>query len=409
MGARLLVIALALVGATAAFSQTLPLTLTNLKAPIARICGQKPAASIAALWKQIAACGPVAAPSPSPTSTPVTAPITDTMRASLIGPGYDRGGGNRIPGSAAPDVLGAFRMICSSGGPLNYDDAILYPGIFGGSPHLHENVGNKTINAASTHETLLAAGDSTCSNALNRSAYWWPALLRGDGKSVIRADFAALYYKRLPSGPSCFALAAKGCVGIPDGLRYLSGFDMKRMGEVQPENATYSFRCIEEGRPQEHRKLIGEAVKDCGGAGRVWAQVDFGNCWNGQLDSPDHRKHVAFGGYGDWGYYRCPTSHPYAIPQLAQIIQFTIEKSDGDIAFSSDRMAGMNMPGGSTFHADYIEAWDKKTKTTWEINCLDKLLSCSDGELGDGTMLRRAVQTYKAEPRLVPVPARPAA
>ena len=74
-----------------------------------------------------------------------------------------------MPVSADPDTVGAFRFICTAG-PLNYDDAIVYPGQIGGSPHLHQNYGNTLINGKSTHENLLVAGDSTCSNALNRSA-----------------------------------------------------------------------------------------------------------------------------------------------------------------------------------------------------------------------------------------------
>ena len=340
-------------------------------------------------------------------TAPTADPITAARRAALIVPGYG------IPASASPDNLGAFRFICDPAMPggkpiLNYDDAIVYPGKLGGSPHGHQNVGNTGISGISTNESLAQSGLSTCSNELNRGAYWFPWLTTGDGKNVISADFVAIYYKRLPaSDPSCLTVSIKGCVPLPDGLRVLSGFDMKRMGEAQPENATFSFRCADDGKPQIHRKLIGEAIKDCGGRGSIWAQVDFGNCWDGRLDSPDHRSQLAFGGYGDWGYYRCPNTHPYMIPQLAQIVAFTIEKSDGEVYFSSDRMAGMNMPGGSTFHADYIARWDSQAQGLWEKNCLNKKLSCSDGELGDGTMLKRPNRTYKAEPRLVPVPARP--
>lgn len=383
--------------------------MDRLKGPIARAGLTEQARSVARLWRQVSGTTPVA-PAVAPESTPSlrvpVGAIQPADRAALLGPGYERDGGH-IPATAKPDNVGAFRFICTAG-PLNWDDAIVYPGQIGASPHLHQNYGNTDINGKSTHESLLVGGDSTCSNALNRSAYWVPALITGDGKHTIRPDWINIYYKRLPaSDPGCLTLAKKGCVGLPTGLRLLSGFDMKRMGEKQPENLTFSHRCATDGKPSIHRKLLAEAVADCGGHGQIVSQVEFGNCWDGRLDSPDHRKHVAFGGYGSWGYYRCPSSHAYAIPQLVQLVAFTIEQGDGDIYFASDRMGGMNMPGGSTFHADYIEAWDAQTRKTWETNCLDKLLSCSDGELGDGTMMKRQTLTYKADPRVVAIPAKP--
>ena len=40
-------------------------------------------------------------------------------------------------------------FICTAG-QMNYDDPILYPGVKGGSPHLHQWYGNTAGNYAST-------------------------------------------------------------------------------------------------------------------------------------------------------------------------------------------------------------------------------------------------------------------
>ncbi len=387
MRVRMIAAGVALLVAATAYGQSL--TLTNLKGPIAKAGGTTEARSIGELWTQIRALTTTAAP-PSP----------GLNRAALLVPVPVP------PESPPPEEIGNFRFICTPG-PLNYDDAILYPGQPGAS-HLHQNYGNTKITAASTHDTLLATGDSTCSNALNRSGYWVPALLTGDDRHVIVPDWINIYYKRLPaSSPRCKVLAAKGCVGIPTGLRVVSGFDMKRMGEAQRENQTFSHRCASDGKPSVHRKLLAEAIADCGGEGQIVSAISFGDCWNGELDSPDHRAHLAFGRQDGFGNPRCPSSHPYMIPQLSQLVAYTIAKGDGDVHFASDRMPGHAMPAGSTFHADYIEAWDAQTRLTWEAHCIDRKLNCSDGVLGDGTMLKRPNLTYKAEPRLVPVPARP--
>ncbi|MGK6325343.1 hypothetical protein ACMGDM_19930 [Sphingomonas sp. DT-51] len=50
--------------------------------------------------------------------------------------------------------------------------------------------------------------------------------------------------------------------------------------------------------------------------------------------------------------------------------------------------------------------WDDPTPGTPMANCIDKLLNCSDGELGDGTIMKRwSGFGYTANPRVVPAPA----
>lgn len=402
---RLVAACLALL--TAAVVSAHSLSLGSLKGPIERAGLASEARSLARLWQQV---NPLAAAEPAPAAAAPTRLVPAGAVQAADRPALLAAAG--MPASADPDVVGAFRFICTAG-PINWDDAIVYPGQIGGSPHLHQNYGNVLVSGKSTHDNLLVAGDSTCSNALNRSAYWVPSLITGDGKQTIRPDWINIYYKRLPaSDPKCLKMAKKGCVGLPVGLRVISGYDMKRMNEAQPENATFTHRCASDGKPSVHRKLLAEAIADCGGSGQIVSQINFPDCWNGQLDSPDHRKHLASpawdnGNSGTPWPGPCPKSHPYLIPELAQLVAYTIEKSDGEVYFASDRMNGMNMPGGSTFHADYIEAWDDPTRKTWERNCLDRKLSCSDGVLGDGTMMKREPLTYKADPRLVPIPAKP--
>lgn len=315
--------------------------------------------------------------------------------APFIVPGYG------IPASAKPDVVGAFRFICTAG-QLLYADPILYPGDVTKS-HLHQFYGNTAADQNSTYVTLRATGESTCSNKLNRSAYWVPVLLTGDGNNVIQPDYLSIYYKRRPAGdPQCLKESAKGCVALPPGFRIVSGFDMNKMGKPQPENMSFSFRCIENNKPSVHRGVLKDAVADCGGSGQIMAAINFGSCWNGMLDSADHRRHLVRGQYVGQTYPQCPTGYDYIIPELTQQIAYTISASDGAIHFASD----MGMEGGSTFHADYMEAWDPTTRLLWEANCMDKMLNCSDGVLGDGTMLKRGALPSIASQRLVDMPAR---
>lgn len=94
------------------------------------------------------------------------------------------------------------------------------------------------------------------------SAYWVPVLMNSAHK-VIVPDYLSIYYKRHADGdPACLRESAKGCLGIPPGFRVVSGYDMKRMGQAQLENASYHFRCM--AGAQTHRATLAE------GGHRLW-------------------------------------------------------------------------------------------------------------------------------------------
>jgi hypothetical protein len=71
---------------------------------------------------------------------------------------------------------------------------------------------------------------------------------------------------------------------------------------------------------------------------------------------------------------------------------------------SSDDMHP-NLPHGSTFHADFWMAWDATVKKMWHDGCINQLLSCNAGNLGNGKAIRQSAGfSWKANPRLVAAP-----
>src|SRR5438874_13513730 len=171
-------------------------------------------------------------------------------------------GSGDIPHSAAPDVLGAFRFICTAGQVLP-DDPIVFPGQPGKS-HLHQFYGNEDANAFSTFASLRSGGTSTCNrgpHAANRSAYWMPAMLDGSGP-VVKPAFVSIYYKRRPaSDPKCRGFRALGgvgtCVGVPNGLKFIFGYDMLT-GKWPTGNLW--FDCQGPGSRSGHFRNLSEVV-----------------------------------------------------------------------------------------------------------------------------------------------------
>jgi lysophospholipase L1-like esterase len=344
-----------------------------------------------------------------PTKPPVvTPPPTDPiLGAPPIPSNFDINTailtGQPIPGSGAPDVVGAFRFICQAG-QISNDDPILYPGQVGRS-HLHQYYGNTGANANSTYESLRTTGGSSCNQvgdfwsptavAGNRSAYWMPAMM--EGTTVVKPDYVSIYYKRRPatdpivSDPTNPKYAGKA-VELPNGLRFIFGFDPTGINSIRTGGMW--FNCVGPTAKSGHYLSLSTALANCpaGQGNQVGAVIGAPDCWNGKdLDSADHRSHVAFSSYGSWGYAKCPTTHPYVIPTFTLGAWYSVKAGDstGIWEFSSAHMAP-GQPSGYTFHADFFAAWDEILKDEWHNGCINKLLNCDSGNMGLGRKLKGA-------------------
>lgn len=321
-------------------------------------------------------------------------------------------GTGEIAPSNVPDVVGAFRFICGAG-HLAYDDPIVYPGQPGKS-HLHQFYGNVAANANSTHDSLLSgAADSTCNNAgagltTNRSAYWMPAVLIDN--MVWQPDYVQVYYKSIPLGSGMCGKYPERCVAIPDGLKFIFGYDM-----VNNKAATYPghFQCEGAGSITKPTNTIPEQVGLCKPGAKFQVVIDTPKCWDGKnLDTPDHRSHLNENMVWDAdGVTRvCPQSHPYLIPQFTLGAHYTYNGQDlSRVRLASDDMHP-ELPHGATFHADYFEAWIPEVKKMWQDNCINKMLNCSGGDLGNGKQQVGASQPKYgwANPNpMVPIPPMP--
>jgi hypothetical protein len=301
---------------------------------------------------------------------------------------------NSQPCSAAPDLVGAYRQICGSAG-VNYDDMLAFPGQPGKS-HLHQYYGQQA-NAYSTYLSLRAGKTSTCAYGLypgNLSSYWMPALLDGAG-GVVQPDVVPIYYKRLPaSSPLCGdpATGHKGfCIGIPTRFKEIVGYNMAggwTKGQTHDGTRQMGFICNGVTGKLETLK---EALDACPVGGTLIISIEFPACTDGRVDSPDHRGHVSYAILNkNTGQTACPLSHPNLMPTLSVKPQYRVTaalKAAGRL--SCDPTGTVNC-----IHFDYVEAWAERLRQEWIDNCINKLLNCSGGNLGDGRQLIGAAQPY---------------
>lgn len=277
--------------------------------------------------------------------------------------------------SVAASDVGAFRNTCGYS-HMAFDDPIVFPGQAGAS-HLHVFFGNTSTNAATTTASLFAAKRSTCVGGIaNSSAYWVPALIDTTTNRALVPIENVFYYKGGYSN-----IARKDIQPLPEGLRMIAGNKATENKDLGPYGgAHHDFRCFADSLPNGWSGG-GQAVVKCPTGSKFAILLDFPNCWDGvNLDSPDHRSHMAY--TSD----KCPTSHPVPVPQVSFIINYEVPAGTDTTTWrlASDNYDG---PGGYSMHGDVWAAWDKDILAAWQKNCINASQDCHGYLLGDGRTL----------------------
>jgi hypothetical protein len=253
---------------------------------------------------------------------------------------------------------------------MNTDDPIVYPGQ-PGRAHLHTYFGNTGTDAFSTHESLRQTGNSTCVGGIaNRSAYWIPTLLRGDG-TPMAPTFAIFYYK---SGYSISGVSPR-IQKIPAGLRMIAG---NAAATAPQTNGPAYWGCFDKYKGHFPN------IVDCDVGDKLQLTVNFPQCWNGRdLDSADHKSHMAYPARG-----QCPSSHPIPLPEISINVAWerTATLDVSRLRLSSDHYP-TSAPGGYSVHGDWFEAWEPEIRDAFVLNCINKTRDCHAHLLGDGRMI----------------------
>jgi Domain of unknown function (DUF1996) len=266
------------------------------------------------------------------------------------------------------DGVGAFRTVCTFS-HMNFDDPIVFPGQPGRS-HLHSFFGNTALTGNTTAANITTGGNSTClGGTINRSGYWVPSIIDTlDGRPVA-PSFAVIYYKR-SSWESSIQIKS-----LPPGLRMIAGDATRKepyaawwdspswWGCNRPDGSEYG------GEPQ--------SVYPCADGDTVVLTVNFPQCWDGlNLDSPDHKSHMAY------GRNSCPASHPKSIPNITIIVRWPA-KNVVRWRVASDNYES-SKPAGYSAHADWFNGWKPDAADAWLKGCNAAGLDCHAHLLGDG-------------------------
>ncbi|MFJ9138632.1 DUF1996 domain-containing protein [Streptomyces sp. NPDC102256] len=231
------------------------------------------------------------------------------------------------------------------------DDPIVLPNLAGAS-HMHSFFGNKSTDAFSTAQSLRGSAATTCAPADDLSAYWIPSLYEGN-KAVEPQNMIVYYGSRLPDPAATLP--------FPEGFRMIAG-DAKAQTPT-PAGSPGQYWCA--GAGGEIGRSTDGNWPVCAPTAHLTHQLVFPDCWDGKnLDSPDHKSHVAYTYDG-----KCSGAYPVAIPNLSFVVSYP----------TSGSAAGLRLASGmaSSIHGDFFNAWDNAALGHRVKDCIVQKAKCN--------------------------------
>eukprot|EP00466_Bigelowiella_natans_P020013 jgi/Bigna1/86113/estExt_fgenesh1_pg.C_80105 len=227
-------------------------------------------------------------------------------------------------------------------------DPIVNPNGLG--PHVHTFFGSNQVAPSTTWADLRNATRTSCEWVENKSLYWAPSVYRVvNGQYILHRDFTHTAYYNWETGVTR---------SFPNGFRMIAGGDP----------AIYPTK----------QEIMGAGC----GTGLLPTQVCseleitliMPECWDGvNLDSPDHRSHVAYPTNNEIpenGMGTCPASHPVPIPRIR--IFYRLNNYPGGQHVFSD--------GTQYIHADYFFGWDQYQLQSIMDQCTNPHYSADQAE-----------------------------
>ncbi|KAM0321384.1 hypothetical protein ACHAQA_010148 [Verticillium albo-atrum] len=218
----------------------------------------------------------------------------------------------------AAQAAAFFVLPCSRPVVVQRADPIVNPGALSG--HVHTVMGGSGFNFTMGYDQAISSACSTCKVRQDLSNYWIPNLYyqREDGKfeSVKQLGGMLVYYlQRFDAQDPEYE---NGLLAFPPGFQMLAGDPHLRSFGNTLEQRAISYVCLGVSGPETHEF----PPHNCPNGLRV--QVIFPSCWDGHnLDSPNHKSHVAYPSLVDNGV--CPESHPKRFITLFYEVTFQID------------------------------------------------------------------------------------
>jgi len=243
---------------------------------------------------------------------------------------------------------------------IQRSDPIIQPGI--PSSHVHSVIGGNAFQRTMGPMDATKANETTCDKSIDHSNYWVPQLYhqRVDKMwELVPFSHTAVYYQKRACD---YSPTAKTCdksvvpLAFPDGFRMVAGDPLRRtQNNSDTAQRAVHIMCIFDGGSIQYE---GFPPRQCN---TMRSEVYFPSCWDGKnVDSADHKSHVAYPAIGDFNGGVCPESHPVALFSIFYEFFFDTgtfydSPTDKKFAFANGD------PTAFGYHGDFIMGWTNRT------------------------------------------------
>ncbi|KAI0172124.1 hypothetical protein GGR52DRAFT_549097 [Hypoxylon sp. FL1284] len=237
------------------------------------------------------------------------------------------------------------------------------------APHTHQIIGGNSFNVTMTPVDYDLPTQSTCTSCTyseDFSNYWTASLYfkSPENGTFQRVKQFANFGIQQDGGMTVYYMPYSMVNGkvtaFQPGFRMLAGDPTNT--DLTKYSRSLCHRCIGNGEgfaPCDARDTTGFPDKYCPGG--IRATVIFPSCWDGKnLDSPDHRSHVAYSNGGGLGTPNCPSTHPVSIPQVMYEVMWDTGAYSNRSWYGNGKQPfvysfGDGQGGGQ--HGDYVFGW----------------------------------------------------
>ncbi|KAI0401311.1 hypothetical protein F4802DRAFT_609478 [Xylaria palmicola] len=242
--------------------------------------------------------------------------------------------------------------------------------------HAHAVHGSSGFGLSANYDDLVDGDCTSCAVKQDKSAYWTPAMYF--------LDSATGEYSPVPQVGGMLAyylLRGDNVTAFPPGFQMLAGSNyrrdytvgdpysadppqsswasLKQTGQSDLEQRAIGFNCLNYKQAPEaslfRHYMPNKTFTDANCPDGLRLELMFPSCWNGGLESQDHKSHVA---YPDLvGNGNCPDTHTQRLVTLfyetiwdTNAAQFQ-GKSGSFVISNGDRT-------GYGYHGDFMTGWD---------------------------------------------------
>ncbi|KAA8642019.1 hypothetical protein EYZ11_003950 [Aspergillus tanneri] len=280
-----------------------------------------------------------------------------------------------------------WRMMCPSRLVQERADPIINPGAV--ASHVHTISGGNGFALSMDYDKARSSDCSSCPIKQDLSNYWTPKLyFHAENGSFIsvpqvgdqngnQGGMTVYYFQR--GGPNNDKIKA-----FPKNFRMLAGDPYKRNFSHDFASQAVSFVCLDYNGPPRP-ETNGFPNYNCPNGLRV--QIFFPSCWDGKnLDSDDHRSHVAYPESGAYNNGACPKSHPvHLVSIFFEVIWDTNQFTGQWYGDSQPFVLANGDPTGYGMHGDFVNGWDVDVLQTAVDNCLNDSGNLEDCVHEDGS------------------------